>query len=376
MDEKTILIMGGYGNTGRPFARLLLQETGARIIIAGRNMDKANLYVDELNRNFEAGRAACMYIDASDPLSLSQAFVGIDFVVVASSTTQYIRQVAEAALKARIGYLDIQYSTQKIANLKSMAPEIQKSGCCFITDGGFHPGLPAFLVRFVAQSFDQLFTARVGSVIKEDWMSLQVEESTIYELVELINDYEMTIFKDGKWKKVSLLSTADYLTMDFGGTFGKQFCAPMLLEEMRMLPDRYPSLTGTGFYVGSFNWYVDWIIMPISLLGMKLWPKAAVKPMGRWMYWGLKTFSKPPYGTMLKVEAQGRKEGQLCSVNVTISHPDGYLFTAIPVAACLLQYLDGSIDKPGLWLQAHIVEPNRFLSDMQRMGITAEQGAG
>jgi len=368
--------MGGYGNTGRPLARLLLQETGARVVIAGRNMDKANLFVDELNCNFEAGRAACMYIDASDPLSLSQAFVGIDFVVVASSTTQYIRQVAEAALKARIGYLDIQYSTQKIAILKSMAPEIQKSGCCFITDGGFHPGLPAFLVRFVAQSFDQLFTARVGSVIKADWKSLQVEESTIYELVELINDYEMTIFKDDKWKKVSLLSTADYQTMDFGGTFGKQFCAPMLLEEMRMLPERYPGLTETGFYVGSFNWFVDWIIMPISLLAVKLWPKAAVKPMGRWTHWGLKTFSKPPYGTMLKVEAQGRKEGQLCSVYVTLSHPDGYLFTAIPVAACLLQYLDGSIDKPGLWLQAHIVEPNRFLSDMQRMGITVEQGGG
>ena len=44
-------------------------------------------------------------------------------------------------------------------------------------------------------------------------------------------------------------------------------------------------------------------------------------------------------------------------------------FTAIPVVACLLQYLDGSIRKPGLWLQANIVEPNRFMEDMKRMGI-------
>ncbi len=62
-----------------------------------------------------------------------------------------------------------------------MAEEIQQAGCCFITDGGFHPGLPAFLVRYAAQYFDQLVCARVGSVIKEDWKKLDVENSTVYE---------------------------------------------------------------------------------------------------------------------------------------------------------------------------------------------------
>ena len=50
-------------------------------------------------------------------------------------------------------------------------------------------------------------------------------------------------------------------------------------------------------------------------------------------------------------------------------HEDGYMITAIPVAACLLQYLDGSIQKPGLWFQALVVEPERFMSDMKRMGL-------
>lgn len=88
------------------------------------------------------------------------------------------------------------------------------------------------------------------------------------------------------------------------------------------------------------------------------------------MYWGLKTFSKPPYGTLLRVEATGTRDGETKRMAVTVSHPDGYLFTAIPVAACLLQYLDGSIATPGLWLQALAVEPARFMRDMQRMGIS------
>ena len=55
-----------------------------------------------------------------------------------------------------------------------------------------------------------------------------------------------------------------------------------------------------------------------------------------------------------------------------MSSENGYAFTAIPAAACLLQYLDGSIRKPGLWLQGIVVEPDRLMVDMERMGIQVE----
>ena len=369
MDKKVILILGGYGNTGRPLARLLLQESDVQLVLAGRNLEKAQAYASELNNSFESHRVSGERVDASDMAQLKQAFSAVDLVVVASSTTQFTRQVATAALEARIDYLDVQYSPSKIALLKSMAVEIEQSGCRFITDGGFHPGLPACLVRFAARFFDQLEIARVGSVIKEDWKGLNVDDSTVAELVDLINDFEMSTFKGGKWQKINLFSTSGYIRMDFGERFGRQFCAPMMLEEMRALPGLYPSLNDTGFYVGSFNWFTDWVVMPISMAAMKLWPRSARGPMSRWMHWGLNTFSKPPFGTLLRLEAQGKKDGQPKTVQVTISHPDGYLFTAIPVAACLLQYLDGSLDKPGLWMQALVVEPIRMMQDMRRMGV-------
>jgi len=375
MSKKTLLILGGYGHPGRPLARLLLQETDVQLVLAGRSREKAEAAAAECNREFP-GRVSGSFADASNQTDLEQVFRGIDLVIVASSTARYARDVAEAALAAGIDYLDIQYSTQKITVLQSFSAEIENAGRCFITDGGFHPGLPAALVRYAAGHFDSLERAVIGSVIKEDWASLDLPDETIQELLEEINDFQSLVFKDGIWKKARMFGMQGYLRMDFGSEFGLQYCAPMFLDEMRALPEMFPSLQETGFFVGGFNWFTDWVVMPLAMVVTKTWPQKGLKPMVKLMKWGLKAFSRPPFGTLLKVEAKGSKNGQAKELHVTLYHPDGYLFTAIPVVACLLQYLDGTARKPGLWTQAHLIEPVRLMRDMQHMGIDIQSTEG
>lgn len=369
MGDGKILILGGYGHTGRLLAGLLLAETEVDLVLAGRNKNKADALATELNARIGQQRACGTYADAADPASLAQALAGASMVVVASSTADYTTNVATAALEAGIDYLDVQYSAQKFTLLQSMAREIAAAGCCFITDGGFHPGLPAALIRYLAHQFDSLESARVGSVIKIDWASLDLSPSTMEEFVGEFMDFQALLFRDGRWQRVSAWSMMKPTTMEFGPAFGRQYCIPMFLEEMRAIPELYPEIRETGFFVGGFNWFVDWLLSPLIMVALKLWPQRARQPMGRLMYWGLKTFSRPPYGALLKVEVRGTKHGRDESADLILYHEDGYLFTAIPVAACLLQYLDGSIRRPGLWLQAHAVDPDRLMVDMEQMGI-------
>ncbi|MBS1252888.1 MAG: Glutamyl-tRNA reductase [Anaerolineales bacterium] len=369
MNPRTLLILGGYGNTGRLLAQLLLQETDVRLVLAGRTVEKADSAAAEFNSQFDGERVSAGYADAADVASLEQAFDGVDMVIVASSTAKYAREVATASLSAGIDYLDIQYSTEKIAVLQSMSAEIERASRCFITEGGFHPGLPAALVRYVAPHFDRLDRAIVGSVIKLDWSSYEMVNATAREFLEEIDDFATLLFKDGRWQKARFLGMLDTISMDFGGEFGRQYCVPMFLEEMRAIPEMYPTLQETGFYIAGFNWFVDWLVFPVAAIASKVWPERALEPLSRLMVWGLNTFSKPPYGALLKVEAAGEKAGQPHTLDVTLYHPDGYTFTAIPVVACMLQYLDGSIRQPGLWTQANLVEPNRLMHDMQRMGV-------
>lgn len=369
MDRKALLILGGYGTTGQLLARLLLRETDLRLCLAGRSVEKAAAAAAALNRQFEGNRVAAAYADASNRASLKQLFQESDFVLVASSTSQYAGVVASAALEAGIDYLDIQYSSAKTSLLKQMADEIEAAGCCFITDGGFHPGLPAALIRTVAGRFDRLEKANVGSVIKQDWASLSLSDATVIEFLAEIGDYESLFFREGRWQKAGMLGMMDTRTMDFGGEFGRSYCVPMFLEELRPLPEMFPSLTETGFFVGGFNWFVDWLVLPLGALALRLRSEAVNRQMARLLHWGLVTYSKPPFGTALKVEAEGMKDGRPATMDLTLAHEDGYTLTAIPVVACLLQYLDGSIGKPGLWTQAGIVEPEQLMADMERMGI-------
>jgi short subunit dehydrogenase-like uncharacterized protein len=67
MNEPTILILGGYGDTGKLLARFLLQESRASVILAGRNQAKADSAAVELNCAFDGNRARGMALCASKP---------------------------------------------------------------------------------------------------------------------------------------------------------------------------------------------------------------------------------------------------------------------------------------------------------------------
>jgi saccharopine dehydrogenase (NAD+, L-lysine-forming) len=341
-------------------------------VLAGRTLPKAQAFAVELNSRYPGERVSSVQVDAADPASLRTAFQDADMVVVASSTAAYARQVASVALEANIDYLDVQYSTEKIAVLKSMAAEIKAADRCFITDGGFHPGLPAAMVRFAAARFDQLRSAVVGSVIKVDWRALDLSVSTMEEFVGEFVGFTARVYKDRRWQVLGLMSMMKPIYMDFGPPYGRQYGVPMYMEELGPLPDLIPELEETAFYVGGLNWFVDFFLSPVIMAGVKLFPNAGRRPMGRLMYWGLANFSSPPYGTLLQMEAAGTINGTEKKLVLRVSHPDGYALTAIPVAACLLQVLDGTIQATGLCFESLVVEPNRFITDIERLGAQVD----
>jgi hypothetical protein len=357
-----ILILGGTGYTGRPLARLLLEHSEARITLATRHPDIAKAMADELNLHYPGARVSAVYADAAEAVSLREAFRGQDLIVVAAPTTAHAEIVVRTALEMGVDYLDVQLGAGKFALLQSLEGEIKRSGRCFITEAGFHPGLIAALVRYAATFLDSIESATTIGYINMG-KNLPYTEA-VSELVDVFKEYQAQVYKDGRWTKAR---SFEMRSIDLGSDIGRKLCYSMFFEEIRPLPLMYPSLKNIGFFISESHWITDWVIFPITWMWLKIMPKA-VGPIGKLLWWGMGTFHKPPDRVEIQVQACGLKEGRTVEIKASVAHPDGYELTAIPVAAALLQYLDGSARQPGLWMMGYLIEPTRLMKDMERMG--------
>ena len=367
MTSKSILILGGYGNAGLVIARLLVSQTKVGIILAGRNGERAQVAAEQLNAEFKTDCVIGMQVNAADKESLIQAFNDIQIVVVASSTIEFTSIVAQAALEAGIDYFDVQISvTTKRQALEALRERILNSGRCFITDGGYRPGIPAAMVRYAATQIPRLESAPVASVFQVNWKEREFVTSTAAEFVDELKSFNQLVLKNGKWQTGKM---SEMLEIDFGEPFGHKDCMPMFLEEFRPLPEFIPSLKEKGFYSAGFGGIVDYLVVPLAFLLLAIAPNRSRKLIAWLVEWGLKKTTRPPFGAVLQMKAQGTG----CSLVMTIFHEDSYVITAAPVVACLLQYLDGSIQKPGLWRQATLVEPVRFFEDLARLGVQVKK---
>ena len=99
--NKTVTVFGAYGHTGR-FVVSELRKRGLTPILTGRDSDKLNAFGDA-HPELEMRVAS-----VDDPASLDRAVSGAEAVInCAGPFLDTATPVIEAALRARIHYLDV-----------------------------------------------------------------------------------------------------------------------------------------------------------------------------------------------------------------------------------------------------------------------------
>ncbi len=362
---KTIMIFGGSGNTGRKIAKLLLFHTECDIILAARN--KGNL--EKVIKSVESPKRLSIHpCNTILPDTFKKKLSIVDMVVSASPTSLFTEEMVQTCLDYRCDYMDLQYSGSKEDVLKSMKPQLNNSGQLFITDAGYHPGLPAALVRYAAHQMDEIHHAKISSAINIDWSHLILSGTAKREFIRELVETDLSYFKNGEWHHPGML-TAPFNDVDFGSPIGTKKVMPLFMEELRSLPNKYSSLKEVGFYITGFGWFSDYIVLPLSLLALRISPYYFEKLASITFKKSLEISSHPPFYTALLLEASGLKNGEIFNIQKRLFHEDGYWFTAIPVVSCLLQYLRNELPKSGLHWMGQVVNAELLFDEMEKMGI-------
>ncbi|HSD81944.1 MAG TPA: saccharopine dehydrogenase NADP-binding domain-containing protein, partial [Solirubrobacteraceae bacterium] len=243
MNWRTVLVLGGYGETGRRLVRLLVERTDARVVVAGRDYRRATALAAELGADGVRG----IGLDAADAPSVRRALEGVDLLVNLAVVPRHVAALARTALATGTDWLDFQIHRGQARILDEMANEIAAAGRCFVTQAGFHPGVPAALVRWAAQRVDELRGAWIASVLAErDGLPAT---SGLDELVASFRDYRAMRYENGRWRQLAGGRPSDYPVVDFGFGFGRRRTFVMEFDELLSLPDRLPGLRRLGFSI-------------------------------------------------------------------------------------------------------------------------------
>lgn len=364
-----IVALGASGNAGREIAVLLGPglAAGDELVLAGRDAGRL-----AQTRDAVAGpaRVSTARVDADDSAAVAELVEGAGLVVVTVSRPDLVAGLARIVLDAGADWFDTLLSTPaKLSALRALSGEAAGRGRCFVTDGGFHPGLPAALVRWAAGRLDELVEADVFGGMRLDWRAGTLADSTVAEMLDEFSRFDLVAWVDGGPRR---LRWRECPTIDFGPPIGRKQCVPMPLAEMEALPRQYPSLRRCGFYVSGFGAAMDYLATPV-LMGLARLPglRPATLRLTRWSFAHLASYP-PPHRLSVRLVATGHHEGAPATAAVTVSGEDGYRLTAAPAVACLKGVIDRTTRRPGLHLQAHLVDPDAFLRDLAGFGLTVE----
>lgn len=359
--SKRLLILGGYGGTGRALAWGLLEHTGLNLTIAGRNLEHARDFCQQLRQNYPQREILPAQVDARDIEGMKEAFRHIDLVVVTGTVPEYIDRVVQASLESETDCMDILFQSGVAGRLHAWDEPMRKAGRRCITQAGFHPGMVAPLIRYAARHFDRYQRAEVYLAMNA---AFEKPESA-YEIIREAGQNQSLLLEGGVWRKATF---KDARKMSFAGALGSRSCYPLRMVEVESLTEL--GLTDIGVYSAGFNWFTDNVVFTLAYLLQALKPGLGVPLCGRLMHWGVKLFYNGIPEVEMKLVAHGLRSGAQKQCEISLYSGDPYALTAQSVIACLNQYLDGTISRPGLHLMGLAIDPARAFSDLSDMDVS------
>ena len=149
-------MLGGYGHLGRRCVRELVQRTGAHLVVAGRNVQRADAVAVGFGERLRSA-----YCDASDMRTLRRTIEGAAAVVACCGGE--LTSAISAALSTRVPFVGLSALPLDERSRDILAETAWKAQVPVVLQAGAVPGLPGVLAESLVRRFSSIRELRIAS---------------------------------------------------------------------------------------------------------------------------------------------------------------------------------------------------------------------
>ncbi|MCF6300669.1 MAG: saccharopine dehydrogenase NADP-binding domain-containing protein [Proteobacteria bacterium] len=345
MNEKTILILGGYGNFGRRIAENLAVHTRLTLIIAGRSIQKASEFSGKLQSTSVAViKPLALDIYHSDFLSVLKK-VSADIVIHSCGPFQgqdYC--VAKACIEAGSHYIDLADDRRFVCDFSKLDRSAKANNVLLISGASSVPGLSSTVIEHYKDQFATIDSVDIGIAPGN---KTERGEATVKAILSYTG-HHIKVFSRGKWENV--FGWMNPRRFDFGDVVGKRWLANVDVPDLELFPDKYKIKKTMRFQAGLELSVLHLIMVVMAFLVkirlVKNWSKV-VKPIIKISNWFL-PFGSDVGGMFVCIKGMDKKQKPK-SIQWNLYATDGMGPYVPTFSATILaeKLLSGTLNKTG-----------------------------
>lgn len=250
-----VLILGGYGNFGQIIAKHLHKITGLSLIIAGRNLVKAQQVASAING--EALQLDANQANLADILKQQR----INLVISTAGPFQGQQyHVAEAAIVATCHYIDLADGRDFVTHISRLNQQAENNGVLVCSGASSVPGLSSAVINELLPRFSQLREIAMGISTSEKIPG----KSTIEGMLAYCGKPIKQLI-DGQWQ--TRFGWQNLHRHQFSAPVGKRSLAACEVPDLSLFADYYKGVdtvtfsAGTGLKLTHYGtWLFSWLI--------------------------------------------------------------------------------------------------------------------
>jgi saccharopine dehydrogenase (NAD+, L-lysine forming) len=353
--NQDILIAGGYGVVGSRIAHELAPEFAGRLVIAGRNSQRAQRAAVLIGRGTRA-----RVIDVEDPSSIAAALDGV--AVAVNCIDQPRRLLLSAVLERGLGYTDITPHLVQLGRgtaFEKIDAHARASGARVVLGTGIVPGISNVMVRALVDALDGADEIETSLLL--DARDISGPASLEYFLQELAMSFDVHV--DG----------ADLRKRAFSEPRRVEYPHPVGPRPSYLFPfsDQvlYPRTLGARTAITRLALDPPWLARVLSMLSQTGAAKLlAAESIRRIFARGRHDRTGPGAPFALRVDVRHCGNSRYATL-VGQTQANAAALGAAGVARALAT---GDVQWPGAWMPDQVIAPAPFLTWLAARGLNVE----